>query len=85
MARSDMLVAVLQIASIFIFTLILLSVLTPSIATYTPETVRVHQILDVFRQRGQLFIETFPPLSYCFTAGERPLTEIQVDSDSNLE
>ncbi len=33
-------------------------------AQFDPKTAHVHHVLAGFRKRGQVFVETFPPLSY---------------------
>jgi hypothetical protein len=77
MILRDALDVTLRIAYTGVATITILSLLAPSNAIYTPETARVHQVLGIFRQRGQLFIKTFPPLSYYLTMSEYVLVRLR--------
>lgn len=70
MALRDKLDLALRTAFTGIVTIVIISLQIPSNATYTPETTSVHQNLNSFQQRGLIFIETFPPLSYHLTVGK---------------
>ncbi|OJJ69779.1 hypothetical protein ASPBRDRAFT_678148 [Aspergillus brasiliensis CBS 101740] len=52
-------------------TLAILGSLVPATVRYRENTAEVHRILEIFRSRGQLFVETFPPLSYHLAAANR--------------
>jgi hypothetical protein len=77
MTWRDRLDVTLRVAFTGIATTTILTLLALSNAIYTPETACVHQTLGFFRQKGQLFIETFPPLSYYLMMSEYALVKLR--------